>query len=94
MKKLMHLLMLSCLQATKLIEKQFIAKLSWVQKFQLRLHTSACNACSNYQKQSRIIHSTLLEQARNGIPGNGSSIDPVEIANLKQEIILHLEEGK
>ncbi len=94
MKKLMHLLMLSCLRATELIEKRYIGKLTLIQKMQLHMHTSACNICNNYQKQSSLIHHTLLKHSQNGGTENVHSIKPEEIEGLKQNIILQLEEYK
>ncbi len=55
MKKLMHMLFLSCLKATELIEKKLHFKLSVREKLQLRMHKMMCNACSNYEKQSIFI---------------------------------------
>lgn len=55
MKKLMHILLLSCLKATELIEKRFYFKLSFKEKLQLKLHTMMCDACTNYEKHSKII---------------------------------------
>ena len=55
MKKLMHILLLSCIKATELIEKRFYFKLSFKEKLQLKLHKTMCDACTNYEKHSRII---------------------------------------
>ena len=55
MKKLMHILFLSCLKATELIEKKMHFKLSATEKIQLKLHKMMCDACSHYEKQSLII---------------------------------------
>lgn len=59
MKKLMHTLMLSCLKATELIEKQFVVKLSTSEKIRLAMHKSMCAACKNYEKQSQFIDKAL-----------------------------------
>jgi hypothetical protein len=53
--KIMHLLFLSCLKATELIEKKFHIKLSFTEKIQLELHKMMCDACKKYEKQSKII---------------------------------------
>lgn len=55
MKKLMHILFLSCLRASELIEKKFHIKLSVRERIQLRLHKMMCSACTLYDKQSTII---------------------------------------
>ena len=64
MKKIMHILFLSCMKATELIEKKMHFKLSGKEKLQLKAHKMMCDACSRYEKQSEIIEkgiSTLEE---------------------------------
>jgi len=51
----MHILLLSCIKATELIEKKFYFKLSFKEKLQLKLHKTMCDACTNYEKHSKII---------------------------------------
>ena len=55
MKKIMHILFLSCLKATELIEKKIHFRLSFSEKIQLKMHKSMCDACSKYEKQSLFI---------------------------------------
>ena len=62
MKKLMHILFLSCLKATELIEKKLHFKLSFSEKLQLKVHKMMCNACSNYEKQNLIIEESIANQ--------------------------------
>lgn len=59
MKRLMHILFLSCLKATELIEKNFHVKLSITEKLQLKMHKMMCKACTNYKKQSTLIENGL-----------------------------------
>jgi len=59
MKKLMHILVLSCLKATLLVEKQNSRPLSFMDKLQLSMHLKICSKCANYQKQSVLIESVL-----------------------------------
>ena len=59
MKKLMNYLMLSCKKATELIEKKSVLGLSWKENMQLKVHTKMCDACTNYQKQSKAIDGIL-----------------------------------
>lgn len=61
MKKLMNIFLLSCKKATELIEKREILPLSTTEKVQLKLHTSMCNACKAYEKQSKTIDEALSE---------------------------------
>ena len=55
----MNYLMLSCKKATELIEKRTLLKLSFKEKVQLRMHKSMCDACTEYEKQSRKIDELL-----------------------------------
>jgi hypothetical protein len=59
MKKLMHILMLSCRKATFLIEKGNSKPLSWMDKLQLTMHLKMCSKCADYQKQSVFIENVL-----------------------------------
>ena len=62
MKKIMHILFLSCLKATELIEKKLNFKLSAKEKLQLRVHKMMCDACTNYEKQNLLIEKALANQ--------------------------------
>lgn len=59
MRKLMNFILLSCKKATFLIEKREIAMLSAKEKVQLKLHTSMCDACRSYEKQSKTVNKAL-----------------------------------
>jgi hypothetical protein len=59
-KKVMNLLVLSCKRATKLIEKREIDALTVLEKMQLKLHTSMCDVCHAYKKQSTIIDKAIF----------------------------------
>jgi predicted anti-sigma-YlaC factor YlaD len=59
MKKLMHILFLSCLKATELIEKKLSFRLSAKEKIQLKAHKMMCSACRNYEKQSVLIEKVM-----------------------------------
>jgi len=71
MKKLMHILFLSCLKATELIEKKLHFKLSVQEKLQLKVHKMMCSACTNYEKQNVLIEKSFENQAQI----NGPQID-------------------
>lgn len=62
MKKIMHILFLSCLKATELIEKKLHFKLSTKKKLQLKVHKMMCDACTNYEKQNIIIEKSIAHQ--------------------------------
>ena len=59
MKKLMNVLVLSCKKASGLIEKKLHFPLSPIEKLQLMIHTSMCDACRKHQKQSVELDSML-----------------------------------
>ena len=59
MKHIMHILMLSCLKATELIEKRFHVKLSFKERLQLRMHLMMCEKCTRYQKQSAFLEKSI-----------------------------------
>lgn len=78
MKKITHLIMLSCRKATELIEKQFVAKLSLKERVQLNLHKSICDACTAYENQSRLLNDLLQKQA---------SVTPDQITEQENEVL-------
>ena len=80
----MHILFLSCLKATELIEKKLHFKLSITEKLQLRMHKSMCDACTMYEKQS-----IVLEKGLSSL--NGGERDEKELDHLKKIIIQKLE---
>lgn len=55
----MHILFLSCLKATELIEKKLSFRLSAKEKIQLKAHKMMCSACRNYEKQSVLIEKAM-----------------------------------
>ena len=60
----MHILFLSCLKATELIEKKLHFKLSATEKLQLKVHKMMCSACTNYEKQDILIEKSFEKQAQ------------------------------
>ena len=80
MKKLMQILFLSCLKATEFIERKLNYKLNWKEKLQLKVHTSMCKACSDYEKQSVVIEKLISES-------NVHNIDKKEVKKLKDSIL-------
>lgn len=83
MKKLMHILLLSCIKATELIEKRFYFKLSFKEKLQLKLHKTMCDACTNYEKQSKIIEKGIEMYQK-------KKHDEIDMTLLKSQINLRL----
>lgn len=60
----MHLLFLSCLKATELIEKKFYVRLSFRERLQLKMHKMMCEACTIYEKQSIILDHAMHHQVK------------------------------
>lgn len=87
MKKIMHILFLSCLKATELIEKKIHFKLSFREKLQLKVHKMMCDACSNFEEQS-----IFLEK---GIENHNKNLQAnIDIELLKRQIELNLKESE
>lgn len=87
--KLMIKMMLSCEKATELIEKKHHKNLSFNEQFQLKLHTSMCNACKSYEKQSKVIESALNMLSKEEATSN--KIDENQVKSLEKKIIDKLE---
>lgn len=63
MKKIMHILFLSCKKATELIEKRMHFRISRREKMQLKAHTMMCSACTHYEKQSELIEKGIAKSS-------------------------------
>ena len=92
MKKLMNVMMLSCKKASGLIEKKLHFPLSPVEKVQLIVHTSMCDACKNYQKQSAELD-TLLDKHIHHDPKTPDSHDNELSDDIKKRIVRELEKN-
>lgn len=86
--KMMKSMMLSCEKATTLVEKKIDVGLTFMEKFQLAFHTSMCDGCTNYQKQSILIHKALGKDIREESISNALS------AQLKEAILKRLTNGR
>ncbi|MGC9375131.1 MAG: hypothetical protein ACP5DQ_08845 [Bacteroidales bacterium] len=87
MKKIMHILFLSCLKASELIEKKLHFHLSFKERLQLKLHKMMCTACTMYEKQSEILEKSIENQYK----VFGKEID---WKTLKKSIYKELENHK
>jgi hypothetical protein len=87
MKKIMHILFLSCIKATELIEKKLHFKLSFAEKIQLKLHKMMCDACTKYEKQSDVIDKALFNSNKKEEP-------IIDINGFKKSILTKLEKPK
>lgn len=57
--KLMNTLVLSCKEATELVEKREVTALTSRQRLQLKIHLWICSACRSYAKQSHLMNKML-----------------------------------
>lgn len=89
-KKIIHIILLSCRTATRLIEKKLHTKLSRRESVQLKWHKTVCDACTLYEKQV-----VFLDQVLKKSP---SEIEPQqefpaeETKKLQEKIIGLIEE--
>ena len=83
----MHILFLSCLKATELIEKKFHVKLSFKERLQLSLHKMMCDACATYEKQSVILEKGMEAHHKH-------QHEECDIEQLKKQISSNLAESK
>ena len=86
MNNIMHFLFLSCLKATELIEKKLHFELTVKGKIQLQLHKMMCDACSMYEKQSKIIEEGIKKHMH-GVPSEKGDTE-----KLKEQIKIKLQE--
>ncbi len=87
MKKLMHILFLSCRKATELIDKKLYFKLNFREKIQLAMHKTMCNACRRYEKQGLLIEHGIMTQTKD-------RTFTINTEELKKNIEKKLEETK
>ncbi len=83
---MMNKLMLSCQTATELTEKNLREELSFVKKMQLFFHTSMCNACRQYTKQSHLIERLFKAKEKTINTPNGKKSSK----ELEEKILLQL----
>lgn len=83
-KKIMHILFLSCLKASELIEKKIHIRLSFTEQMQLKAHKMMCDACTRYEKQSLLLEKGIERHIH-------QQQATVDIEKLKRQITLNLE---
>ena len=77
----MHLMVLSCKTAAALIDKKLMFKLTWRENVQLHVHSSICEACKSFQKQSKVLDSVLNQHIRNADDLKITSLTNHELKN-------------
>ncbi len=88
MKKLMNFLMLSCKNASALIDKKHLFGLTLKEKGMIKMHTTICSACTAYMKQSKLIEKFLHAHIYSD---NGINLPVIENKELQKQIISKLD---
>jgi hypothetical protein len=88
-KKIIHIILLSCRTATRLIEKKLHTKLSLRESAQLKWHKTVCDACALYEKQVVFLDQTLKKSPSETQPEQEF---PAEETKKLQEKIISLIE--
>lgn len=82
MGKIMNVLMLSCRKATELMEKKLDKQLSATETLQLKLHTSMCRACSEYQSHQQMIDAAMKDEC-DQLPEESEECEELKMRILK-----------
>lgn len=53
--------MLTCKEANRLMSEELDRKLSWRERFGIKVHVSMCNGCSNFRKQMTFLRSACKQ---------------------------------
>jgi hypothetical protein len=77
----------NCKQATFLIEKKLISKLTFRETIELRIHLYGCSVCRVFDKQSQMIN-TMVQQLFRSSDNPSIRLDD----NFKQELQHRIEE--
>ncbi|MCR8559207.1 hypothetical protein KXD93_16235 [Mucilaginibacter sp. BJC16-A38] len=77
----------NCKQATFLIEKKSMGKISFREAIELRIHLYGCSFCRIYKKQSRVINEMVQELFRSSMQRNAKLDD-----GFKKELQDRIEE--
>ena len=79
--------MLSCKKASELIDMKSVRKLSMKEKVMLRMHTSMCDGCTAYLKQSKFLDNLLHKHTH---VSDETKIPQITNSDLKEQIISNL----
>ncbi|MDP9079809.1 MAG: hypothetical protein M3O71_20460 [Bacteroidota bacterium] len=77
----------NCKQATFLIEKRSMGKITFRETIELRIHLYGCSFCRIYKKQSRVINEMVQELFRSSMQRNAKLDD-----GFKKELQDRIEE--
>ena len=82
----------NCKQATFLIEKKELNKISFREAIELRIHLSGCSFCRLYKKQSPIINDMVQELFKSSMQ-NGIKLDDSFKQDLRGRIEAELNKN-
>jgi hypothetical protein len=75
----------NCKEATFLIEKQIMGRITFREHIELRIHLFGCSMCTLYDKQSRMINKMVLQLFRS-TPSSPIRLDESFKQNLQKLI--------
>lgn len=81
----------NCKKATLLIEKQDMARLTFKEVFELRLHLFGCSFCRIYKKQSALINQMVRQLFMDS--RNNTKLDEAFKKDLQDKIEQELNRG-
>ena len=88
-KKITHIIVLSCKKATELIEKKLHAKLSAREHVQLKWHKGICDACTLYEKQVVFLEKILIKDS--ATTPTEQAIPDKDVQDLQAKILRSIE---
>jgi hypothetical protein len=83
LKRIIH----NCKQATYLIEKKSVGKITFRERIELRIHLFGCSFCRLFSKQSKMINEMVKELFHSSMQANPKLDD-----NFKKELQERIEE--
>ena len=78
----------NCKQATFLIEKKQLSRLSFREEIELRIHLAGCGMCVLYNKQSRVINNMVQQLFKDSLKSELKLDD-----TFKADLQARIEEG-
>lgn len=84
LKKIIHVFFLSCKQATFLIEKRLHARLSPLERLQLKLHLALCELCAAYDKKAFFLNEIMKKEIRK--EEHHYQFNPDEVEKFKEKV--------
>jgi hypothetical protein len=80
---------MSCREAAKLVDKQSVKRLSFIEYLKLKFHNKICGLCAKYQKQSKRVDELIQERI---LKSESYKMDSLNVDSLKLKIKNQLKE--